>query len=222
MVDRPWSIFLYSRELTKALIERVSRIVVGRYDVCSVHSHDHRLAVPRFAPRSCGLARLGLHCKQQRVFPPPKAGWIRVPCPSYRDERARGIRARHRHAAVGPGNLRSQRGRQQIQGDFQRCPFRSDDRSEENGESVSISTICQVLRTDRFRQKCHGSVLGDNAAACAACLSLRAMFRVCQDLLSVFGFGFSFLRDSRIDGVVVVAMYPLLVSCHSDGRARSG
>jgi len=44
-------------------------------------------------------------------------------------------------------------------------------------------------------------------AACAACFSLRAMFRVCHDLLSVFGFGFSFLRDSRVCGVV--AMYPL-------------
>jgi len=30
-------------------------------------------------------------------------------------------------------------------------------------------------------------------AACAACFSLRAVFRVCHDLLSVFGFGFSFL-----------------------------
>ena len=47
-------------------------------------------------------------------------------------------------------------------------------------------------------------------AACAACFSLRAMFRVCHDLLSVFGFGFSFLRDSRLCGVVVFAIYPLL------------
>jgi hypothetical protein len=30
-------------------------------------------------------------------------------------------------------------------------------------------------------------------------------------LLSVFGFGFSFLCDSRLCGVVVVAMYPLSV-----------
>jgi hypothetical protein len=35
------------------------------------------------------------------------------------------------------------------------------------------------------------------------------MFRVCHDLFSVFGFGFSFLCDSRLCGVVVVAMYPL-------------
>ena len=45
-------------------------------------------------------------------------------------------------------------------------------------------------------------------AACAICFSLRAMFRVCHDFDSVFGFGFSFLRDSRLDGVVVDAMYP--------------
>ena len=34
------------------------------------------------------------------------------------------------------------------------------------------------------------------------------MFRVCHDLLSVFGFGLSFLRDSRVCGVF--AMDPLL------------
>jgi len=45
-------------------------------------------------------------------------------------------------------------------------------------------------------------------AACAVCFSLRAVFRVCHDLFSVFGFGFSFLCDSRLCGVVV-AMYPL-------------
>jgi len=47
------------------------------------------------------------------------------------------------------------------------------------------------------------------------------MFRVCQDLLSVFGFGFSFLCDSRLFGVVVVvAMCPLSVLCvrHADVR----
>ena len=33
------------------------------------------------------------------------------------------------------------------------------------------------------------------AAACASCFSLRAAFRVCQDLLSVFGFGCSLLCD---------------------------
>ena len=43
-------------------------------------------------------------------------------------------------------------------------------------------------------------------AAYAACFSLRAAFRVCHDLFSVFGFGFSFLRDSRLVTVVVFAM----------------
>ena len=45
-------------------------------------------------------------------------------------------------------------------------------------------------------------------AAWAACFSLRAAFRVCHDLLSVFGFGFSllFLRASRLSDVVLVAM----------------
>ena len=58
---------------------------------------------------------------------------------------------------------------------------------------------------------CHRSVFAASVAACAVCFSLRAMFRVCHDLLSVFGFGFSFLCDSRLCGVVVVAMFPLSV-----------
>jgi len=52
------------------------------------------------------------------------------------------------------------------------------------------------------------SVFAASFAACSACFSLRAMFRVCHDFDSVFGFGFSFLCDSRLDGVVVDAMYP--------------
>ena len=46
------------------------------------------------------------------------------------------------------------------------------------------------------------------------------VFRVCHDLLSVFGFGFSFLCDSRLCGVVVFAMYPLsvLLVRHADVR----
>jgi hypothetical protein len=37
---------------------------------------------------------------------------------------------------------------------------------------------------------------------------LRAAFRVCHDFESVFGFGFSFLCDSRLfGGAVVDAMY---------------
>ena len=52
-----------------------------------------------------------------------------------------------------------------------------------------------------------GGVAEPSFSACAACLSLRAAFRVCHDLLSVFGFGFSFLRESRV--FAVLAMYPL-------------
>jgi hypothetical protein len=54
----------------------------------------------------------------------------------------------------------------------------------------------------------HTSVFAAIFAACSACFSLRAAFRVCHDFDSVFGFGFSFLCDSRLDGVVVDAMYP--------------
>jgi hypothetical protein len=46
------------------------------------------------------------------------------------------------------------------------------------------------------------------------------MFRVCHDLLSVFGFGFSLLCESRLFGVVVVAMYPLSVFFVRHGCAR--
>ena len=49
----------------------------------------------------------------------------------------------------------------------------------------------------------HSPVSAASFAACAVCFSLRAMFRVCHDLFSVFGFGFSFLCDSRLCGVVV-------------------
>jgi hypothetical protein len=56
---------------------------------------------------------------------------------------------------------------------------------------------------------CQDSVPAASFAACAVCFSLRAAFRVCHALLSVFGFGFSFLCDSRLCGVVVVAMCPL-------------
>ena len=45
-------------------------------------------------------------------------------------------------------------------------------------------------------------------AACASCFSLRAAFRVCHDFLSVFGFGFNLLRDSRLFAAVVGAMSP--------------
>jgi len=59
-------------------------------------------------------------------------------------------------------------------------------------------------------------------AACAVCFSLRAIFLVCHDLLSVFGFGVSFLCDSRLCGVVVDAMYPLFsVACQARARPVS-
>jgi hypothetical protein len=51
----------------------------------------------------------------------------------------------------------------------------------------------------------YGSVREPRLAAYAACFSLRAAFRVCHDLLSVFGFGFSRFRDSRPPGVAVFA-----------------
>ena len=54
---------------------------------------------------------------------------------------------------------------------------------------------------------CYRPVSAASFAACAICFSLRAMFRVCHDFDSVFGFGFSFLCDSRLGGVVVDAMY---------------
>jgi hypothetical protein len=43
-------------------------------------------------------------------------------------------------------------------------------------------------------------------AAYAACFALRAAFRVCHDLCSVFGFAFSRFFDSRAAGVVVEAI----------------
>ena len=45
-----------------------------------------------------------------------------------------------------------------------------------------------------------------NFAAYAACFSLRAAFRVCHDLCSVFGFAFSRFFESRVAGVVVEAI----------------
>jgi hypothetical protein len=58
-----------------------------------------------------------------------------------------------------------------------------------------FSTLCGMF---------HASVF----AACAACFSFRAAFRVCHDFDSVFGFAFSFLCDSRVFGVAVDAMFP--------------
>jgi len=51
----------------------------------------------------------------------------------------------------------------------------------------------------------HHSAAG-SFAAYAACFSLRAAFRVCHALCSVFGFAFSRFFDSRVAGVVVEAI----------------
>jgi hypothetical protein len=42
--------------------------------------------------------------------------------------------------------------------------------------------------------------------AYAACFSLRAAFRVCHALCSVFGFAFSRFLDSQVAGVVAEAI----------------
>ena len=63
--------------------------------------------------------------------------------------------------------------------------------------------------------------LAASFAACAACFSLRAMFRVCHDFCSVFGFGFSFLCDSRLWGVVVDAMSPLSAFVYNGSEGTS-
>jgi hypothetical protein len=62
--------------------------------------------------------------------------------------------------------------------------------------------------------------VAESFAACAVCFSLRAMFRVCHDFFSVFGFGFSLFFDSRLC-VVVGAMYILLQVSLLNGRVRA-
>jgi hypothetical protein len=59
-------------------------------------------------------------------------------------------------------------------------------------------------------------------AACAVCFSLRAAFRVCHDLLSVFGFGFNLLCARRLDAVVVLAMVIPLFNDVRDCRGGVG
>ena len=51
----------------------------------------------------------------------------------------------------------------------------------------------------------HCSVFAASFAACAVCFSLRAVFRVCHDLLSVFGFGCNFVCEARVFGGVMYA-----------------
>ena len=68
--------------------------------------------------------------------------------------------------------------------------------------------VCGCARFNVLCGVCHCPVSAASFAACAVCFSLRAMFRVCHDFDSVFGFLFSFLCDSRLFGAVVDAMYP--------------
>ena len=69
-----------------------------------------------------------------------------------------------------------------------------------------------------FRRRCQPAVSPAIFATCAACFSLRAAFRVCHDFCSVFGFGFSLLRDSR--GVTVLVVVDAMVLFHFyQGRA---
>jgi hypothetical protein len=78
-----------------------------------------------------------------------------------------------------------------------------DDRSSRTADRVS---------------SCQRPVSAASFAACAVCFSFRAMFRVCHDFDSVFGFGFSFLCDSRLGGVVVDAMHSSFSSiCQTRG-----
>lgn len=96
-------------------------------------------------------------------------------------------------------------------------------RSLTNGSYSSAVHAGEVVRSFRYMDGvCHGSAFSACFAACAVCFSLRAVFRVCHDLPSVFGLGFSFLCDSRLCGVLVAAMYPLFsVICRSRGSARN-
>src|SRR5579872_1339362 len=85
-----------------------------------------------------------------------------------------------------------------------------------SGLTVPGRVITRPLLASRIRhhwEKCQRAVSAASFAACAVCFSLRAAFRVCHDFCSVFGFGFSLLRDSRLGIVVFVvdAMSPLSV-----------
>jgi hypothetical protein len=66
--------------------------------------------------------------------------------------------------------------------------------------ALGVQRPQRAVKIDR-----HHSAAG-SFAAYAACFSLRAAFRVCHDLCSVFGFAFSRFFDSRVAGVVVEAI----------------
>jgi len=87
------------------------------------------------------------------------------------------------------------------------------------GKAVAFATFASSMSSPCFgkhqtayrsrhapRDACrHCSVFAARLAACAVCLSLRAVFRVCHDLLSVFGFGCNFLCEARIFGAAMYA-----------------
>ena len=87
------------------------------------------------------------------------------------------------------------------------------------GKTVAFATFASSMSSPCFgkhqtayrsrhapRDACrHCSVFAARLAACAVCLSLRAVFRVCHDLLSVFGFGCNFLCEARIFGAAMYA-----------------
>src|SRR3989442_6822060 len=67
--------------------------------------------------------------------------------------------------------------------------------------ALGVQRPQRAVKIDR-----HHSAAAASFAAYAACFSLRAAFRVCLDLCSVFGFAFSRFFDSRVAGVVVEAI----------------
>jgi hypothetical protein len=88
-----------------------------------------------------------------------------------------------------------------------------------DGAAVLAELLEAIARRFFFEEPVQLGFLLGLFAACAACLSLRAAFRVCQDLLSVFGFGFSLLCELTTFGVVWP--YPAGVICQSRGCANA-
>jgi hypothetical protein len=87
--------------------------------------------------------------------------------------------------------------------------------------SSEVQAVRSAYQPSDLCGMCHRSVSAASFAACAACFSFRAMFRVCHDLLSVLGLGFSFFCDSRLCGVVLGAMYPLSGAYHVRVQRRT-
>ena len=72
--------------------------------------------------------------------------------------------------------------------------------------ATMVQEECLVSQTTTLgaERPSQPSVFAASFSACAVCLSLRARFRVFQDWLSVFGFGFGVLCA----GVGLVARFP--------------